>query len=91
MKRKAARILYYALAVAGFVMMAAGCVGFSRAWLAAGIVLMVLCTLVNLKWNRCPHCGRPLGTWRSISSCPSCGEALTDAGAQKRDESPPEG
>ena len=86
MKRKTARLLYYALAVVGFVMMAAGCVGFSRAWLAAGIVLMVLCTLVNLKWNRCPKCGRALGTWRTLSSCPGCGEALTDKGARQDDE-----
>ena len=80
MDRKKAMVLYYALAVVGFVMMAAGCIGYSKLWLAAGIVLMVLCTMVSLKWNRCPHCGMRLGTWRTLNTCPGCGESLTGGG-----------
>lgn len=78
MKRKTAKILYYALAAIGFVLMAAGCIGYGRVWLYVGIGVMVLCTLVSLQWNRCPHCGIRLGTWRKLNTCPSCGEDISD-------------
>lgn len=76
MTRKMAKLLYYTLGVIGFVFMALGCVGYSRVWLYVGLGIMVLCTLINLKWNRCPHCGMRLGTWRKLSNCPSCGKEL---------------
>lgn len=78
MKRKTAKIVYYALAVIGFVLMAAGCVGYGRVWLYVGIGVMILCTWVGMQFNRCPHCGFRLGTWRRLNSCPSCGEDISD-------------
>lgn len=78
MKRKTAKIVYYALAVIGFLLMAAGCVGYGRVWLYVGIGVMILCTWVGMQFNRCPHCGFRLGTWRKLNSCPSCGEDISD-------------
>ncbi len=78
MKRKTAKIVYYALAVIGFLLMDAGCVGYGRVWLYVGIGVMILCTWVGMQFNRCPHCGFRLGTWRKLNSCPSCGEDISD-------------
>lgn len=78
MKRKTAKIVYYALAVIGFLFIAAGCVGYGRVWLYIGIGFMALCTWVGMQFNRCPHCGFRLGIWRKLNTCPSCGEDISD-------------
>ena len=45
----------------------------SAAFGVAAIVVMIACAVVQVKFWRCPACGKPLGPlW--VKYCPHCGE-----------------
>ena len=70
---KKVRVIFFIAQVVAILVIAMGARLDSMAVIYTGAGIVVLALIFSFFWNRCPHCGRHLGSsWGEY--CPYCGK-----------------